>query len=169
VLRRSFFALPALAFQPERIHTPYVETPPDVVDAMLDLAGVHARDLVYDLGSGDGRVVIAAAKRFCAKAVGIENHLERVRQARENARLAGVANLVRFVHDDFFAADLSEATVVFLYLLPEVNLELRPKLWRELKPGSRVVSHEFGMGDWKPQRTIEVRGAKVHKWLIPPT
>lgn len=134
---------------------------------MLDLAEVQARDTVYDLGSGDGRIVIAAAKRFGAKAVGIENDWERVQQARENARLAGVANLVRFLHDDFFAVDLSKANVVFLYLLPEVNLEMRPKLWRELKPGSRVVSHEFGMGDWKPQRTLQVRGAKLHKWLIP--
>ncbi|HZO42619.1 MAG TPA: class I SAM-dependent methyltransferase [Methylomirabilota bacterium] len=152
---------------------PYVQTPAEVVTEMLRLAGVNGNDLVYDLGSGDGRLVIAAARDFGARGVGIEIDPHLVAQSAESARRAGVADRVKFRAADLFEADLSDATVVTLYLSPELNLRLRPKLLRELRPGSRIVSHDFPMGDWTPQHTISVptrdRVSKVFLWVVPPS
>ena len=145
---------------------PYVPTPPEVVEAMLKLAGVKSSDVVYDLGSGDGRIVIAAAEKFHARGVGVDINPERIQEAEENARKAGVTERVRFIKGDLFEADIKDATVVTLYLLSDVNLRLRPKLLKELRPGSRVVSHSFDMGDWKPDKQIEVNGRRVFLWII---
>lgn len=160
----------ALAQAPEQIqiNPPYVRTPDKVVTAMLKLANVKASDVVYDLGCGDGRIVIAAAKEYGARGVGIDIDPERIQEARENARKAGVEALVKFEVNDLFAADIRNATVVALYLLPDVNLRLRPKLLKELKPGTRVVSHDFHMGDWKPDKQALVdAGSRIYLWAIP--
>lgn len=149
------------------LDVPYVPTPPAVVDAMLRLADLDANDLMFDLGSGDGRIVIAAAKRFGARGIGIDLDPERVRESRANAEKAGVTHLVRFLQGDLFDADLREATAVTLYLLNTVNLELRPKLLRELRPGTPVVSHSFDMGDWTPDKTVHVDGHTVYLWIVP--
>ncbi len=152
---------------------PFVPTPERVVDEMLRMANVTGKDVLYDLGSGDGRIVITAAKRFGTRGVGIDIDPERIREANENAQKAGVTHLVKFVEGDIFQADISEATVVTLYLLPAVNLQLRPKLLRELRPGTRIVSHNYDMGDWKPQRTrrLQVDGSEhvVYLWTVPRT
>ena len=145
----------------------YVPTPPPVVDAMLDMAAVKSADIVYDLGSGDGRVVITAAKKFGARGVGIEIDPALIKKANENARAAGVTERVKFIAGDLFAADISEATVVTLYLLQSVNERLRPKLVRELKPGTRVVSHVFNMGpEWPPQESRVVERSPIFLWTI---
>ncbi len=147
----------------------YVPTPQPVVDAMLQLAQVTSNDVVYDLGSGDGRIVITAAKRYGARGVGIEIDPALVRQAQENAVAAGVGDRVRFVTENLFTADLREATVVTLYLLQSINERLRPKLVRELTPGTRVVSHVFSMGpEWPPQKTQTIDGRQVYLWTIAP-
>lgn len=146
----------------------YVPTPNNVVDKMLEMARVTAKDVVYDLGCGDGRIVIAAAQKYGARGVGIDIDPERIREANENAARARVTDKVRFIQGDLFQADISEATVVTLYLLTELNLKLRPKLLQELKPGTRVVSHAFAMGDWQPERTATVNGSQVFLWRIPP-
>ena len=146
----------------------FVPTPGEIVDTMLRMAGVTKKDTVFDLGCGDGRIVITAAQRYGARGVGIDIDPERVAEATENVRKAGVADRVRILQGDLFEADLSAATVVTLYLLSELNLKLRPKLLRDLKPGARVVSHAFSMGDWKPARTEEVSGTTVYLWRIPP-
>jgi SAM-dependent methyltransferase len=136
---------------------PYVPTPESVVMEMLKLANVTKDDVVYDLGSGDGRLVIIAAQKFAAKrGVGVEINPGLVNRSNENAKEAGVANRVQFVQQDLFTTNFSDASVVTLYLLPKINLQLRPKLLSELKPGTRVVSHAFGMGDWQPDRTVLV-------------
>jgi SAM-dependent methyltransferase len=149
---------------------PYVVTPLPVVDTMLDLAAVGRDDVVYDLGSGDGRIVIAAARDRGARGVGIEIDPRLVAQSTRSAEKAGVASRVRFTTQDLFATDLRPATVVTLYLTRELNLRLRPKLLAELRPGSRVVSHRFDMGDWAPERqvTLEVDGRPyvVYLWRI---
>jgi SAM-dependent methyltransferase len=132
---------------------PYVPTPQDVVDRMLKLANVTKDDVVYDLGSGDGRIVITAARTYGARAVGIDIDRERIRESRANARRAGVERLVQFTEGDILQADVSPATVVTLYLVSSANLKLRPLLAKQLRPGSRIVSHAFGMGDWKPDET----------------
>lgn len=147
---------------------PYVRTPDEVVDAMLKVANVGANDVVFDLGSGDGRIVIAAAKRFGAHGVGIEIDPVRITEATDNARAAGVSDRVKFIEQNLFEADLSEATVVTLYLVPDFNMKLRPKLLRELRPGARVVSHNYDMGDWKPQRKLRVGARTVYCWVIAP-
>jgi len=147
----------------------YVPTPPEVVIAMLDLAGVTDKDVLYDLGSGDGRIVIAAAERFGARGIGVELDPELVQIATAAALKAGVADLVQFRTEDIFKADLSAATVVALYLSPTTNVRLRGKLQRELKPGSRVVSHRFDMGDWKPEQTRVIGGREVLLWTIGPS
>ena len=162
-----FLSLGAGAQAPRTPDVHFVPTPTAVVDAMLKLANVTASDLVYDLGSGDGRIVIAAAQKFGARGVGIELDPQLVDQANKNARKAGVTDKVTFLSADLFKADLSQATVVTLYLLRSINLRLQPKLMRELKPGTRVVSHRFDMGDWKPEREVTVRGAHVYLWRIP--
>jgi ubiquinone/menaquinone biosynthesis C-methylase UbiE len=146
---------------------PFVPTPEKVVDRMLEVAKVGPNDVVYDLGSGDGRIVIAAAKKHGARGVGIDIDPERVKEARANARSAGVSDRVEFREADLFKTDLSEATVVTLYLLSSVNLQLRPKLLSELKPGTRIVSHAFDMGDWKPLKTEKVGSSTVYYWVVP--
>lgn len=146
---------------------PFVETPEVVVDSMLALADVSSGDVVYDLGSGDGRIVIAAAKKYGAQGVGIELRSDLVKEARQRAREAGVADLVEFREGDLFKADISDATVVTLYLLPNVNLKLRSKLVRELRPGTRVVSHNYGMGAWSPNEKTEVDESTLYLWRIP--
>ncbi len=145
---------------------PYVPTPPAVVDAMLDMGGVKKGDVLYDLGCGDGRIVIAAAKRFGVRGVGIDIDPERIQEANENAKAAGVTDLVEFREQNLFDADFREATVVTLYLLPEVNKKLRPKLLSELRPGTRVVSHAFDMGDWTPDQQLDVAGSTLYLWRI---
>lgn len=145
----------------------FVPTPNDVVDKMLEMAAVTAKDAVYDLGCGDGRIVITAAQRYGARAVGIDIDPARIREATANAVRARVGAKVRFIQGDLFEADIGEATVVTLYLLTALNLKLRPKLLKELRPGARVVSHDFAMGDWKPERTANVNGSTVHLWRIP--
>jgi ribosomal protein L11 methylase PrmA len=146
---------------------PFVPTPERVVAKMLEVAKVGPTDVVYDLGSGDGRIVIAAAKKHGARGVGIDIDPERVREARENARKAGIASRVEFREGDLFKADIREATVVTIYLLSNVNLQLRPKLLSELKPGTRVVSHAFDMGEWKPLATYKVGTSNVYYWVVP--
>jgi ribosomal protein L11 methylase PrmA len=131
---------------------PYIPTPQDVVDRMLQLAEVTSKDTVYDLGCGDGRVVITAAKTYGARGVGIDIDKDRIDESRRNARDAGVSSLVRFEHGDILAADVAPATVVTLYLVSSANLKLRPLLTKQLAPGARIVSHKFGMGDWKPDK-----------------
>ncbi len=146
----------------------YVPTPPEVVEAMLKVAKVGPNDIVYDLGCGDGRIVVAAVKDFGAKAaVGIDIDPQRIAEARENAMAAGVTDRVKFLEADLFQADISQATVVTLYLLPSLNVKLQPKLMQELKPGTRIVSHAFDMGDWKPEQELDVDGRKVYFWTIP--
>lgn len=153
--------------RPQESDVPYVPTPEPVVDRMLELADVDEQDVVYDLGSGDGRIVIRAARKYGARGVGIEIDPERVKEARENARDAGVSNLVEFRQGDLFDADISEATAVTLYLLPSVNQKLRPKLFEQLAPGTPVVSHDFDMGDWAPEKTVEMDGDTIYRWIIP--
>ena len=145
----------------------FVPTPTAVVDAMLKLANVTSSDVIYDLGSGDGRIVITAAQKFGARGVGIELDRQLVSEANKKARKAGVADKVTFLSTDLFKADISEATVVTLYLLPSINLRLQPKLMRELKPGTRIVSHRFDMGEWKPEQEAIVGGVHVYLWTIP--
>jgi len=148
---------------------PYVASSEDVVTRMLEIAEVRPGDVVYDLGSGDGRIVITAAQRYGARGVGIEIDPYRVYQARENAERAGVADRVTFREQDLFEADFSDATVVTLYLLPTLNEKLRPLLFEQLAPGTRVVSHNFGMGTWAPDSTEQVGPSTVHRWTIPDT
>lgn len=152
-------------------HTPdviFVPTPQEVVDEMLRLADVHKGDVLYDLGSGDGRIAITAAKKYGVRAVGIDIDPERIAEAKANAKKAGVSHLVQFRQEDLFQADFREATVVTLYLLPDLNVKLRPRLWNELKPGTRIVSHQFEMGTWKPEKTLERNGRSIYFWTVPP-
>ncbi len=149
-----------------KLDVPYEPSPPEVVRAMLALAEVRPGDVVYDLGCGDGRIVVEAA-RLGARAVGIDIDPQRIREARANARAAGVEERVDLRVGDLFEADVSPATVVTLFLWPEVNLKLRPRLLAQLRPGSRVVSHWHDMGDWKPVRTLEVAGRRIYLWIIP--
>ncbi|MCC7185872.1 MAG: methyltransferase domain-containing protein [Acidobacteria bacterium] len=147
----------------------YVPTPQTVVDAMLKMANVTKNDVVYDLGCGDGRIVITAAKQFGARGVGIDIDPQRIKESNENAVTAGVTDKVKFSNSDIFAdsTNLSEATVVTLYLLPSLNVKLIPKLKRELKPGTRIVSNSFDMGEWEPEKTMEVDGRMIYFWTIP--
>jgi SAM-dependent methyltransferase len=168
VLSLALALAPWATAQQPNLDVPYVPTPPEVVDAMLKLANVGKGDVVYDLGCGDGRVVVTAAKEKGARGVGIDIDQERINEATENAEKAGVAGRVEFRRQDLFKADIHEATVVTLYLLPAINLKLRPKLWRDLKPGTRIVSHSFDMGDWKPEKKIEVNGEEIFFWTVPP-
>ena len=140
----------------------YVPTPEEVVIEMLQMAQVTQNDIVYDLGCGDGRIVITAAKVFGARGVGVDIDPVRIKESNENARKAGVTDRVKFIEQDLFKTDISEATVVSLYLYPELNLRLRPKLFHELRPGTRIVSHEFDMDDWKPDNMGTVRNVKLY-------
>jgi tRNA G37 N-methylase Trm5 len=132
---------------------PYVPTPQEVVDRMLELAQVKKGDVVYDLGSGDGRIVVTAAKKYGVRAIGFEIDPERIKESHANIKKAGVEKLVEIRQQDIRTVDLSGATVLTMYLLPEVNLMIRPNIWKQMKPGSRIVSHDFDMGDWKPLKT----------------
>jgi len=173
ILSCILYLLPALLhgqlleppFNPKKV-VPYVPTGPETVSAMLKLAGVGKDDLVIDLGCGDGRIVIAAAKEYGAHGIGVDIDPQRIKEAKENAAREGIANLVEFRVGDMFDADIRKATVVTLYLLPSVNMKLRPKLWRDLKPGTRVVSHTFDMEDWKPEKVERVGGSEIFLWVI---
>ena len=154
------------------VEVPDVRTPPEVVTAMLRLAQVEPGDVVYDLGSGDGRIVIAAARDFGARGVGIELDPALVVESAKNARRARVAARTQFILQNIFDTDVSEATVVTLYLSPDLNLRLRPRLLAQLKPGSRIVSHDFPMGDWHPGRVVNFKGPErthvLSLWIVPP-
>jgi cyclopropane fatty-acyl-phospholipid synthase-like methyltransferase len=148
----------------------WVPSPPEVIAVMLQLARVDPTDVVYDLGSGEGEIVIEAARRYGVRAVGVELDRERIENAHKKAAEAGVTGRVTFIERDLFEVDISEATVVTLYLFPEVTERLLPKLLRELKPGTRIVSHDFGLADWAPEATVEVpleRRRRVHLWTVP--
>jgi cyclopropane fatty-acyl-phospholipid synthase-like methyltransferase len=145
----------------------FVPTPEAVVDAMLKVAKVGPTDIVYDLGCGDGRIVIAAARNYGARGVGIDVDPRRIAEAQANARQAGVTDRVQFRQQDLFEADIHQATVVTLYLLPSLNVRLLPKLERDLEPGTRIVSHAFDMGDWKPEQHLVVEGRDVYSWTLP--
>ena len=159
----AFFRL-AGAQQPDVI---FVPTPQEVVDTMLEMAQVGKDDVLYDLGSGDGRIPVTAAKRFGIRAVGIDIDPQRIAEANENARKNGVTKLVTFKQEDLFKTKFSDATVVTLYLLPDLNVKLRPRLLSELKPGTRIVSHQFDMGTWKPEQKVELNGRTIYLWTIP--
>jgi tRNA A58 N-methylase Trm61 len=164
--------LPAVAQQAQTARRPdviYVPTPQVVVDSMLEVANVTKNDIVYDLGCGDGRIPVTAAKKYGAHAVCIDIDPQRIKEAKENVATNKVENLVTVVEGDLFEQDLSKATVVTLYLLPSLNLKLMPKLMKELKPGTRVVSHAFDMGDWKPEKELDVDSRKIYFWTIPKT
>ena len=150
----------------------YYPTPPETVAEMLRMAGIKKGDVLYDLGSGDGRIPIAAATQYGIRAVGIEIDPKLVTEAEENARQANVSQLVRFRNEDMFRVNYSDATIVTLYLSEKLNVLLRPKLLSELRPGSRIVSHDFRMGDWKPEQTVRVPWGKLYRtvylWTVPP-
>ncbi len=150
---------------------PFVPTPENVVEQMLELANVSGDDVLYDLGSGDGRIPITAAEKYGTRGTGVEIDPELVQRSRDNAEAANVADNVEFLQQDLFQTDLSEATVVTLYLLPDVNLELRSKLLRELQPGTRIVSHDFDMGEWQPEEIVQVQGPTrqhtIYYWVVP--
>jgi SAM-dependent methyltransferase len=147
---------------------PYVPTSPEVVDEMLRIANVTREDVLYDLGSGDGRIVIAAAQKFGTRGIGVDINPKRISEAQANAEQAGVTDRVQFLQQDLFETDIRDATVVTLYLLPKINLKLRPILLRDLKPGTRVVSHEFDMGDWRADRAVQTAGGNnIYFWVIP--
>ena len=156
---------------PVKLDVIFVATDLEIVSAMLTLAGVTRDDVVYDLGCGDGRIIIAAAKEFGARGVGVDLDPQRIREAQANAVRAGVADRVSFSVRDIFETDIKPATMVTLFLSPEVNARLRPKLTTELKPGSRIVSHRYGIGDWVPEQTVtlNVRGIRNHVflWRVP--
>jgi precorrin-6B methylase 2 len=146
----------------------FVPTPYEAVDTMLKVAKVGSGDVVYDLGSGDGRIPIMAVQKYnAARAVGIDINPERIKEAEANLKAAGVGDRVRFLNEDLFEANISDATVVTLYLLPSLNLKLLPKLLTDLKPGTRIVSHAFDMGSWKPEQTLNAGGSTVYYWTIP--
>lgn len=145
----------------------YVPTPQELVEDMLRLADVKTGDVVFDLGSGDGRIAVTAARKYGVRAVGIDIDPERIREANENAKKNRVEKLVEFRNEDLFKADFKDASVITLYLLPELNLKLRPRLWAELRPGTRIVSHQFDMGDWVPEKKLESNGRTVYFWTIP--
>src|SRR3989442_16036817 len=156
--------------QPRRNQAPdviFVPTPQEVVEEMLRLANVKKGDVLYDLGSGDGRIPVTAAKKFGVRAVGIDIDQERIQEANANAKKKGVTRLVKFRNEDLFQADFHEATVVTLYLLPDLNVKLMPRPMEQLKPGSRVVSHQFDMGKWRHDKKVELNGRTIYLWTIP--
>jgi len=148
------------------IHAPYVTTPLPVVDAMLKLAGTKKGDVVYDLGCGDGRIVIAAAKQYGARGVGVDINTDLIQEARANAKREGVESLVRFTAQNVFEMDFRDATVVTLYLLPDMHRKLSPRLQQDLRPGTRIVTHTFDLGDWKPHRTQNINGEQIFFWRV---
>jgi hypothetical protein len=151
---------------------PYVPTPQEVVDRMLELAQVKKGDVVYDLGAGDGRIVVTAAKKYGVRAIGFEIDPQRIKESTENITKAGVGHLVEIRQQDIRTVDLSPASVLTMYLLPEVNLMIRPNIWKQMNPGSRVVSHDFDMGDWKPLKTENMKDSSnwdhaLYLWHVP--
>ena len=171
VLRLAVFAAAAVLVAGQtRLRPPdvrYVPMPQNVVEAVLELAAVTSQDVLYDLGSGDGRIPITAAVRYGARGVGIEIDTFPLRSAYDNLKKAGVADRVRFLNEDMFEADISEATVVTLFLLPQVNQRLMPKLKRELRRGTRIVSYLYDMGDqWPPDESRDVDGLMIYRWTI---
>lgn len=162
-----FLILSSFSVTAQKPDVIFVPTREPVRDAMLKLAAVDSSDVVYDLGCGDGRIVISAAKKFGARGVGIDIDPERIKEANQKAAEAGVTDMVEFKIGDLFESDFSEASVVTLYLLSRLNERLRPLLLEQLKPGTRVVSHSFGMGDWEPEETVAVDGTRIHLWIIP--
>ena len=161
-------ATPGRAADPVRLDVPFVPTPEDAVARMLDMAQVGPQDTVIDLGSGDGRIAIAAVRdRRAARATGIDLDPERIAEARANAQQAGVQDRVRFVQQNLFETDISKATVLTMYLLPDVNLKLRPRILSDLAPGTRVVSHAFTMGDWDSDQYETVDGRSLYLWIVP--
>lgn len=148
------------------LDVPYVPTGTDVVDAMLKMANVKKGDVLYDLGCGDGRIVVTAAKKYGATGMGFDLDPIRIAEANANALKEGVTDKVKFVNANLFDTDLSKATVITLYLLPSVNMKLRPKIL-ELKPGTRIVSHAFDMGDWEPEKTETINGSTIYFWTVP--
>jgi ubiquinone/menaquinone biosynthesis C-methylase UbiE len=166
----SLFLTGILALQAQETRypdVPFVPSPQEVVEAMLKLGDAHKGDILYDLGCGDGRIVITAVKKYDVDGTGVDIDPERIAEAKANAAREGVAGKAKFIEGDLFNADIGKATLVTLYLLPNVNLKLKPKLLAELKPGARVVSHSFDMGDWEPARKIEVNGRTIYLWIIP--
>jgi SAM-dependent methyltransferase len=161
--------LPAQSPKPPRLDVPFVPTPQPTVEAMLRVANVGPNDFVIDLGSGDGRILITAARLHGARGFGVDINPERVKEGTENAKAAGVSARVQFFQKNLYSTPIAEATVVTMYLLPRVNLELRPRLLSELKPGTRVVSHDFDMDDWQADLQVNVRGSGsvVYLWIIP--
>ncbi|HEX5611412.1 MAG TPA: methyltransferase domain-containing protein [Burkholderiales bacterium] len=145
----------------------YVPTPQEVVEDMLRLVDVKKGDVLYDLGCGDGRIPITAARLYGIRAVGIDIDPQRIAEAKENAKKAGVTHLVDFRLADLFQSDFREASVITLYLLPDLNVKLRPRLLAEMKPGTRIVSHQFDMGDWKPEKRLDSNGRTIYFWVIP--
>ncbi|HEY0013646.1 MAG TPA: 50S ribosomal protein L11 methyltransferase [Allosphingosinicella sp.] len=160
------FAAPAAAIPQEELDVPYVPTPMRVVDRMLDLAELRADEYLIDLGSGDGRIPIAAAMRG-ARALGVDIDPARVREAQAAARLRGVETRARFRRQDLFATPIAQADVVTLYLLPDINLRLRPRLLTELRPGTRILSHQFDLGDWRPDASEELDSSRIRMWIVP--
>jgi 2-polyprenyl-3-methyl-5-hydroxy-6-metoxy-1,4-benzoquinol methylase len=172
LLAASLFSAAAVAQAPARKPSQqpdviFVPTPQEVVDEMLRLANVRKGDVLYDLGSGDGRIPITAARKYGVRGVGIDIDPARIAEANANAKRQGVTDMVKFRNEDLFKADFREATVVTLYLLPDLNEKLRPKLWAELKPGTRIVSHQFEMGKWKPEKVVEMNGRTIYFWTVP--
>ncbi|HEV2294134.1 MAG TPA: methyltransferase domain-containing protein [Tepidisphaeraceae bacterium] len=153
--------------EPVKKDVPYVPTPQPVVDRMLEMANVTKNDVVYDLGCGDGRMVVTAAKKYGARGVGVDIDPQRIKESNENAKSAGVTDKVEFSIKNLFDMDFGEATVLTMYLLPDVNLKLRPKILSDMKPGSRVVSHSFDMDDWKPDAEDEVDSSTIYLWIVP--
>jgi len=166
LIAAACFAAPLIAHAQFEYDVPFVPTPPVVVEEMLRLANVGPGDLVIDLGSGDGRILIAAAKKFGARGVGVDLDPDRIAESIYNAQLADVGDRVTFQHQDLFTFDIRPATVVTMYLLPSVNMRLRPRLLQELKPGTRIVSHDFDLGDWRPDQKSTVR-KNVFLWIVP--
>lgn len=161
------FPLRAQSVPARGLDVPYEPSPQPVVEKMLELAGVNASDLLYDLGCGDGRIVITAAQKYGARGVGIDLDPQRIAEAKINAEKAGVQDKVRFVVGDLYASDFSDATVVTLFLWPHVNRKLRPLLWQQLKVGTRVVSHLWDMGpEWPPEKTVSIQNRQIHYWTI---
>lgn len=163
----TFSGKTATAVEAVQLDVPYVPTPQAVVDRMLELAQVQPTDYVIDLGSGDGRIPVTAARRYGVRALGVDLDPDRVREARENARVAGVEDKVTFRQQDLFDTALGEANVLTMYLLPLVNLKLRPRLLYELKPGSRIVSHSFRLGDWQPDHFESLEESDLFLWIVP--
>lgn len=157
---------PATKAEPRRPDVIFVPTPEEVVEEMLKVANVGPNDVLYDLGSGDGRIPITAAKKYGTRGLGIDIDPERVKEANDNLKNSGVGDKVKFIQGDLFQLDLKPATVITLYLLPALNLKLRPTLLK-LKPGTRIVSHDFDMGDWKPEKTLKVGTRTVYFWTVP--